>query len=125
MIYDNKTYSERALNDLEPAIQYWCSRFFIKGYDKEDLEQEVRLRLWTKFDKFNPNKKVLVYTWGNQVVQNCLNNLLRDSLRQKRDNGMETAELDEKCLNLNPECIDLDALIDEADEKGIDLCEFL
>jgi DNA-directed RNA polymerase specialized sigma24 family protein len=74
---------EVILNLLEPDIKAKSKCWHIKGYDQEDLEQEMRLYLWIRLDIYNPNRSS-IRTFADRVMTNRLKNLLRDSLRQKR-----------------------------------------
>jgi RNA polymerase sigma factor (sigma-70 family) len=72
-------YSELAMEIMEHDINYWCSRYWIPGYDKEDLEQECRLALWKAVQKFKTDQGVYLRTWANMVIKNRLKELLRAS----------------------------------------------
>lgn len=86
MNYDERNLSERALSDMEDDISFQCTRYHIPGYDYDDLKQECRLRLWQQLcnDKFNVYLGPKFRTWGNFVIKNHLNNLLRGVSRDER-----------------------------------------
>lgn len=73
-------YSLNALEDLEHDIDYWCSRYWIPGYEKEDLKQECRMSIWKAYDgKYNHLRGTQLRTWSNMVIKNRLKELLRNS----------------------------------------------
>ena len=121
MIYQNKTYSERALTNLEPSIHFWCQRYYIKGYEIEDLEQEIRLHLWKKLRNFDHNNGVLIYTWGNQVIKNRLKDLLRHENRKKRRHNDSLYEINQ---NFCREELDYERMYDLMEEKGLKFEDF-
>lgn len=121
MIYQNKTYSERALANLEPSVHFWCQRYYIKGYELEDLEQEVRLHLWRKLRNFDPNNGVLIYTWGNWVIKNRLKDLLKHENRKKRRHDDSFYELNQ---NICKDEIDYERMYDLMEEKGLKFEDF-
>jgi len=101
-------YSNRALDDLEHDISYWCSRYWIPGYEKEDLEQECRMAIWKAYNKYNTLQGTALRTWSNMVVKNRLRELLRNSYYDCRSIGHKLVhELD----NIAVEDEDLDCVL--------------
>lgn len=97
-------YSNRALDDLEHDISYWCSRYWIPGYEKEDLEQECRMAIWKAYNKFNTLQGTALRSWSNMVVKNKLRHLLRHSYDHKRaisHNSQPYVEYDTDALEGN------------------------
>ncbi len=69
------------LKEFEPVIKH-KSGYKIAGMDKDDIAQEIRLRLFIKKDTFDP-QKTKFGTWARVVADNCIKNLIRDSKTNK------------------------------------------
>lgn len=91
--YDEDIYSELALKLLEDDISFIASRYYIHGYDKEDLEQELRLILWNKIKYFNHLQGTMLRTWACKVMKNRLRSLLRKEMSQKKGEGDDPGEI--------------------------------
>lgn len=76
MDYDKKIWSEFALKVLEGDVQFLARRYHIKGYEFEDLCQELRMHLWRKISKYDPRISG-IRTWANAVMRNRLKDLLK------------------------------------------------
>jgi len=63
-----------ALQLLEPDIIGKANKASIPNYDPDDVAQELRLRLWSSFGKYDP-EKYQIRTWANTVMNNHLHNL--------------------------------------------------
>ena len=125
MNYDQELYSELALMVLEHDIDWVASRYYIPGYDLDDLKQELRLELWRKVKMFDHTKEVRLRTWANTVMRNHLRRLLRDSTRKKRGGDCEFIDFD-KVLRIdlgNPD--DFIDFLDKIHELGLDLDDFI
>lgn len=110
-------YSNNALQDLEHDISYWCSRYYVPGYEVEDLEQECRMSLWKAFPKFNTDKGVYVRTWANHVIKNRLRELLRNSYYDCRSVGHKLVHEIDIYIPVATEILDLDAVLAEYNEN--------
>ena len=67
---------DQALETLEPDINLFASRYQIRGMEIEDVKQELRIQLWKKFNRFNPDKAGL-RTWAWKVMRNRCTDLNR------------------------------------------------
>lgn len=85
-----KNYRDLALVVIDPVICAKAAKYQIKGYDPDDLAQELRIHLLRKVVQYDPNKAGFK-TWANKV----LNNRLRDLNR-----GARTKMLND-CLSLD------------------------
>ncbi len=112
---------EHELALCEPSIHYWCRRYWIPGYDFEDLRQESRLHLWKKLDKFDPEQGTVI-TWAKPVIINHLRDLLKQENRKKRSNGLPVVSLPDYLESIAD---DLDYLIDFCEENNIRLEDIL
>jgi DNA-directed RNA polymerase specialized sigma subunit len=48
-------YTEVYIEALEPDVKYLASKYHIEGYECCDLEQELRIQLFRKLAKYDPN----------------------------------------------------------------------
>ena len=70
------------LESFEPILIAESKKHNIDGWEAEDIQQEVRLRLWIKYSTFKG--KSSFKTWANKVMKNCIKNIKRDAERQRR-----------------------------------------
>jgi RNA polymerase sigma factor (sigma-70 family) len=76
-------YSLLFMQIAEFDVIYLSNRFRVKGYTKEDIAQELRLKLWEALPYYNPEKTGM-RTWSRTVMRNHLKNLKRNVERHKR-----------------------------------------
>jgi len=81
--YKTLDYSLLAMQIAEYDIIYLASRFHIKGHTREDIAQELRLKIWQALPYYDPNVCGM-RTWARKVLKNHLKNLKRDIERHKR-----------------------------------------
>lgn len=81
--YNFDNYTERALSLLEKDICYLAHTNWGYGMSSEDVAQELRIHLWNKIDRYNPNKKSL-RTWAQQVMRMRLIDMSRHANRVSR-----------------------------------------
>jgi len=91
----------KLLAEIEPIIKAESYKYHIPGMEPDDIQQEIRLRLWLKYSTFKGRSSFK--TWANKVIKNCIKNLMRDSQTDKS-----------KALNT---AISLDEFLDELDES--------
>ncbi|HQG81963.1 MAG TPA: sigma-70 family RNA polymerase sigma factor [Caldisericia bacterium] len=70
------------LESFEPILIAESKKHNIDGWEAEDIQQDVRLRLWIKYSTFKG--KSSFKTWANKVMKNCIKNIKRDAERQCR-----------------------------------------
>jgi len=70
------------LESFEPILIAESKKHNIDGWEAEDIQQEVRLRLWIKYSTFKG--KSSFKTWANKVMKNCIKNIIRDENRELR-----------------------------------------
>jgi len=90
----------KRLAEIELIIKAESYKYHIPGMEPDDIQQEIRLRLWLKYSTFKGRSSFK--TWANKVIKNCIKNLMRDSQTDKS-----------KALNT---AISLDEFLDELDE---------
>ena len=91
----------KLLAEIEPIIKAESYKYHIPGMEPDDIQQEIRLRLWLKYSTFKGRSSFK--TWANKVIKNCIKNLMRGSQTDKY-----------KALNT---AISLDEFLDELDES--------
>lgn len=125
MDYDEDIYRELAMSVLEHDIDWIASRYWIPGYDIDDLKQELRLELWRKIKLFDHTKEIKLRSWANTVMRNHMRRLLRDANRKKRGGDCEFVDFDKvKWVSID----NSDGLIeflDKIHENGFDLDDFI
>lgn len=125
MDYDEDVYAELALTVLEHDIDWVASRYWIDGYNKDDLKQELRLKLWESIKMFDHTKEVRLRAWANTVMRNHLRRLLRDSTTKKRGGDCEFIDFDKVCRMDLGNSEDFLEFLDKIHEIGKDLDDFL
>lgn len=79
----NKLYMENK-DEIEKIISLITAKYHISGLEKEDLQQEVRIKVLEALKNWNKNKGILgVYVWS--VVRNTLGEMSIYWKRFKRD----------------------------------------
>lgn len=74
---------EKAIDTYGGLIQYFSEKYFLKGYDEDDLKQEFRMILFHCLQYYDPTKSTATFlTYYTQSVRNFITNELI-SKRQK------------------------------------------
>jgi len=125
MNYDEKLYTELAMTILEHDIDWVASRYFIPGYELDDLKQELRLKLWESIPRFDHTQGTRLRAWANTVMRNHLRRLLRDSSTKKKGGDCEMVDFEYVTkVNLgNPD--DFIDFLDKIHELGLELDDFI
>lgn len=83
MKYISDLEYEKAIEKYGGLIQYFSEKYFLKGYDQDDLKQEFRMVLFHCMQYYNPeNSKATFLTYYTQAIRNFITNELL-SRRQK------------------------------------------
>ena len=102
----DKLYEEQLYFAFIPYINLLCSKFFIKGYSKEDLQQEAFLTLHNCIMKYKNNGTFVAYV--TTALKNRFVMLLRESTKVNigeindsitDDNDIEMSFLSKESLN--------------------------
>ena len=80
----------------EPKIQRLLANTFVRGLDKEDLEQELRIAIVKASRGFNSDKGVIFHTYLHTAMVNTLRTLI-----SKAQRTITTSSLDESLENEN------------------------
>ena len=65
---------------LDKDIKGKARKWSIDGYERDDLEEELRLKLFTALDEYTPGR-ASIRTYANVVMNNFLCQLYRDNKR--------------------------------------------
>ena len=91
------------ISQWEPKIQRLLANTFVRGLDKEDLEQELRIAIIKAAKGFNSDKGVIFHTYLHTSMVNTLRTLISkaqrtivtmslDNMLDDEDNGTSKGE---------------------------------
>lgn len=91
------------IEEFYPIIDKEAQKHNIPGMEWQDIAQEVKTRLWLKFELYDASKSSLK-TWANKVMRNCIRNLIRDSKNSKQylNRAISIDELQEEGYDVGP-----------------------
>ena len=69
-------YSIYFIKLIDPKVKLFSRKYIIKGIDKEDVAQELRLQLWRKINQYDPARGAF-NTWSYWVMRNRLIDMTR------------------------------------------------
>jgi len=73
--YNPQNYTEKVMEHLEPYVVMSAKRWGnIKGYDCDDIAQELREFLWDKVRHYNPRMGA-IHNWAYTTMKRRLSNL--------------------------------------------------
>jgi RNA polymerase sigma factor (sigma-70 family) len=103
MLVSNKTSNQankekeelftKNLNGFMPFLVGLARKHSIAGMSSDDIVQDVSLRLWMMYDRFDKSKSAF-NTWANMVACGTIKNLYRDSMRLKRACSNQAEDID-------------------------------
>ena len=88
--------NDKLILQWEPKIQRLLANTFVRGLDKEDLEQELRIAIVKAARGFNSDKGVIFHTYLHTAMVNTLRTLI-----SKAQRTVVTFSLDESLDNEN------------------------
>ena len=86
--------NDKLILQWEPKIQRLLANTFVRGLDKEDLEQELRIAIVKAARGFNSDKGVIFHTYLHTAMVNTLRTLI-----SKAQRTISTLSLDEAFAN--------------------------
>jgi len=86
---------EKLLEICQPITLSVMSKYFLKGYDRDDFLQESRRVLINAANEYRIEEGMPFLQYYHMSLSNRLNMLVRKELAQKRKINMETFSLDE------------------------------
>lgn len=79
-----------------------CCKTGFRASDREDMEQELTLRLLRKGEKYDPTRGASLDTFAHRVIDSSVKELLRDRRRLKRAAGLRAHSLDQSLGGAEP-----------------------
>lgn len=64
-----ETPEEGFMRNMENYVINCAKRYYVDGYESDDIAQELRMHLWKKLHKYDPTKGK-IETWGRLVLEN-------------------------------------------------------
>ena len=74
--------NEDLIKQWEPKIHRMLATTSVRGYSKEDLEQELRISILKAAKGFNEDKGVIFHTYLHTAMVNTLRTLIAKAQRQ-------------------------------------------
>lgn len=102
------SYAMLAMEIIEDLVLMMSNQYRINGLDVNDVAQELRLHIWRKLDKYDPNKASFK-TWARRVMRNKLTDLAgrKESYKDMLD-GPERSLYDENLIDDDTSYISVD-----------------
>ncbi len=82
-MFSEKEIEEKLL-EFEPLIKYNASKYGVRGYATEDLEQEFRMATFRAIKNFDDSKGAVLKTFVIKYINRCVSALLVVQATQKR-----------------------------------------
>lgn len=95
-----------------------CRRVGFRTFDRQELEQELRLRLWKQFDKFDP-EKAHWNVFATTVIERHVATILERERRIKRRKGARLLSLTDLVEDFDGELTELANTIGPEDREGL------
>lgn len=92
-LYTKNIFLSEVISSLEQTIKYFLMKYANIDIDQEDLRAELRIEIYRSIDDFDKELGVSFKTFISRCFENRCNNILRDSLRDKRVAKNEVGEV--------------------------------
>lgn len=112
---NDKKAIEKLLKEYEYIIQAQISKFYVKGMEKDDLEQEASIAFLDAIKSFDPNENDNFTSFCSLCIERRLITLLKSSKRQKNI-PLNTSFSFDTNLFLNDDNISLLDLLESKEE---------
>jgi len=83
---------EEAFKEASPYVINLSRKFYVRGLDREDIENEALYALWRAIETYNSKMKFRFKTYMGKVVINKMMELIRSMTRDKRDDTLSSTE---------------------------------
>ena len=87
--------NDSLIQQWEPKIQSLLANTYVRGLDKEDLEQELRIAIIKAARGFNEDRGVLFHTYLHTAMVNTLRTLISRAQRTIVAESLDKMELDQ------------------------------
>ena len=88
--------NDSLIQQWEPKIQSLLANTYVRGLDKEDLEQELRIAIIKAARGFNEDKGVLFHTYLHTAMINTLRTLISRAQRTIVADSLDKMELEQQ-----------------------------
>ena len=95
------------LTQWEPKVQSFLSKTYIRGLDRADIAQELRIAIMKAAKGFNEDRGALFHTYLHTTMVNTIRTLL-----YKADRQLKTSSLEERTENSN--LLDYTEILDDS-----------
>jgi RNA polymerase sporulation-specific sigma factor len=90
----NEQNFEKLIQILEPYIDRFTHKFAYLKQNNEDLKQELLLRLWKWFDRWDPNRKPYAFFANLIMSRYCMNRYYHEKNRKIKLNEINLIDFD-------------------------------
>jgi len=115
-------------NDLirqwEPKIQSLLANTYVRGLDKDDLEQELRIAIIKAARGFNEDKGVLFHTYLHTAMINTLRTLISRAQRTLPTDSLDKLEDDQREAQVPRTPRALQTTLPELESEWLDIYNF-
>jgi RNA polymerase sigma factor (sigma-70 family) len=70
------TPEEGFMRQIEGYVVSISNKYWIEGFEADDIAQELRLHIWKKMDNYDPNRGT-IDSWAYKVLQNRARDLYK------------------------------------------------
>ena len=89
------------IKQWEPKIQKLLFNTFVYGWDKEDLEQELRIAIIKAAKGFNADRGVLFHTYLHTAMVNVLRTLISKAQKRLITDSLDEVRIDTEMPSLH------------------------
>lgn len=90
---------EEVIKNLKPNIEKIANKYYISGFEKEDIYQECFIGVLSAMKYFDSSKNNNFYAFANLTIERRIIMLLKKSKRQKNISLSKSVSLDNKVNN--------------------------
>lgn len=92
----NQEKFEKIIEDLKPNIEALANKYYISGFEKEDIYQESYIGVLSAIKYFNKNKNNNFYAFANLIIERRIIMLLKKSKKMNNISLNNSVSLDSK-----------------------------
>jgi RNA polymerase sigma factor (sigma-70 family) len=74
--------NDELIRQWEPKIHKMLQTTYVRGYDREDLAQELRMAIMKAAKAFNPNRGTIFHTYLHTTMVNAIRTLITKAQRK-------------------------------------------
>lgn len=92
----NPNEFEKIIEDLKPNIEALANKYYISGFEKEDIYQESYIGVLSAIKYFDKNKNNNFYAFANLIIERRIIMLLKKSKKMNNISLNNSVSLDSK-----------------------------